>query len=163
MSKSLLINGSSRALLGIRRDAKTISGNLDGAAFSFRIIHREGGWVVLQDAAGHHHRLYVSAQNAKGERRVMLEGLDVTLAAATRSGGSGGQAATRAAAPMPGTVQAIKVKVGDAVKAGDTVAIMEAMKMQIAIPAPFDGTVKEICAQAGAQVTEGTELVKIES
>lgn len=163
MSKSLLINGQSHVLSEIRRDAEVVSGNIAGDAFAFALVHREGGWIVLQDAQGTQHRVYVSAPNAKGERTVMMNGMDVSIAATGRQAGGGTQAATRAAAPMPGTVQAIRVKIGDRVKAGETVAMMEAMKMQIAIAAPYDGVVKAVCVQAGAQVPEGTELVQIEA
>ncbi|TFG89612.1 MAG: biotin/lipoyl-binding protein [Syntrophobacterales bacterium] len=48
------------------------------------------------------------------------------------------------AAPMPGSIVEILVKVGDAVKADDEVIILEAMKMENPIFAPSDGTVKEI-------------------
>lgn len=163
MSKSVLIAGQNHSLTDIRRDADTIAGCIDGDAFAFRVIHRDGGWLVLADETGQQHRLYVSASNAKGERHVMMAGMDVTIAVATRNSSGGAQTATRAAAPMPGTVQAIRVTVGAAVKAGDIVAIMEAMKMQMSITAPYDGVVRAICVQAGTQVSEGTELVQIEA
>lgn len=163
MSKSVLINGQPHTLSDIRRSGDAISGVVEGDAFAFTLVHREGGWVVLQDAQGVQHRVYVSAPNARGERSVMLPENDTTLAVATRTGGTSASGATRAAAPMPGTVQDIRVGIGDTVEAGETVAVMEAMKMQIAIAAPYDGVVKAVCVQAGAQVSEGTELVQIEA
>ena len=64
-------------------------------------------------------------------------------------------------APIPGLILEIKVKVGDAVAAGQTVAVMEAMKMEHTIAAPHDGTVAELLYAPGDQVTEGVELLKL--
>ena len=55
--------------------------------------------------------------------------------------------------PMPGTILAVNKNVGDAVKAGETVFVMEAMKMENEIVAPADGTIAEICVTKGATVT----------
>ena len=65
-------------------------------------------------------------------------------------------------APLPGTVLSIPVKVGDAVSAGDTVIVLEAMKMENTIKAGTDGTVKEILVSAGDAVADGAPLVVIE-
>ena len=65
-------------------------------------------------------------------------------------------------APLPGVVLSIPVKVGQAVKAADTVVLLEAMKMENAIHAGTDGTVKEILVAAGDSVLEGNPLVVIE-
>lgn len=63
---------------------------------------------------------------------------------------------------MPGKMVEIKVNVGDAVKKGDVVAVMEAMKMKQPVPAPQDGIVKEIKAEAGARVSAGSVIMVIE-
>ena len=65
-------------------------------------------------------------------------------------------------APLPGVVLSIPVKVGQAVKAADTVLLLEAMKMENAIHAGVDGTVKEILVSAGDSVLEGNPLIVIE-
>ncbi|MBB5321383.1 acetyl/propionyl/methylcrotonyl-CoA carboxylase subunit alpha [Marinobacter oulmenensis] len=67
------------------------------------------------------------------------------------------------AAPMNGAVVAIQAKAGDRVKAGDTLVIMEAMKMEHAIKAPADGVVSEIFYGEGDQVAEGAELIAIDT
>ncbi|WP_336367950.1 acetyl/propionyl/methylcrotonyl-CoA carboxylase subunit alpha [Marinobacter sp. C2H3] len=66
------------------------------------------------------------------------------------------------AAPMNGAVVAIQAKVGDRVTAGQTLVIMEAMKMEHAIKAPTNGTVTEVFYAEGDQVAEGAELIAIE-
>lgn len=64
-------------------------------------------------------------------------------------------------APLPGTITAINVKVGDAVKQGDTVVILEAMKMQNNIEAECDGTITGVLVNPGDSVMEGTALITI--
>lgn len=63
--------------------------------------------------------------------------------------------------PLPGVVRGIPVKVGDMVKAGQTVIVIEAMKMENELGAPFAGKVTEIRVQSGQQVLEGDLLVRI--
>jgi biotin carboxyl carrier protein len=62
---------------------------------------------------------------------------------------------------LPGTITAIPVKVGDAVAVGDTVCILEAMKMQNNIEAENAGTVTSIMVKEGDTVMEGAVLVTI--
>lgn len=64
-------------------------------------------------------------------------------------------------APLPGVVTAIPVKVGQAVKKGDTVLVLEAMKMENNITAEADGTVTGVCVAPGDSVMEGTVLLTI--
>ena len=64
--------------------------------------------------------------------------------------------------PMPGRIIAVSVAAGDAVVKGQKLVTLEAMKMEHSLTAPFDGTVAELNAAEGAQVSEGTLLVKIE-
>ena len=68
---------------------------------------------------------------------------------------------TQVTSPLPGNVLAIKVKVGDAVKAGDAVAVVEAMKMENEIAAPCDGVVKQIVKDKGSVVATGDVLLVI--
>lgn len=65
-------------------------------------------------------------------------------------------------APLPGTVLSVQVKVGDAVKAADTVVLLEAMKMENAIKAGRDGRVASISVNNGDAVLEGAVLLTIE-
>ena len=60
---------------------------------------------------------------------------------------------------MPGKIIEVKVSVGQAVKAGDTLLILEAMKMQNEIAAPADGTVKAVNVTAGQSVKVRESLV----
>ena len=64
--------------------------------------------------------------------------------------------------PLPGTVLGVKVAVGDTVTAGQTLLVLEAMKMENNIDADRGGVVKEILVQQGATVMEGDNLIVIE-
>ena len=64
-------------------------------------------------------------------------------------------------APMPGTVVGVAVAAGDAVRAGQQVLVLEAMKMQHTIAAPTDGVVAEISVGVGEQVAAGAVLAVV--
>jgi 3-methylcrotonyl-CoA carboxylase alpha subunit len=63
---------------------------------------------------------------------------------------------------MPGRIIAVEVAAGDIVTKGQKLATLEAMKMEHSLTAPFDGVVKELNAEAGAQVQVEAVLVRIE-
>ena len=65
-------------------------------------------------------------------------------------------------APLPGTITEIKVNVGDTVKQGDVVLVLEAMKMQNNIESEYEGTVTSITIKQGETVMEGAVLLTIE-
>ncbi len=79
------------------------------------------------------------------------------LAHAAESASSSG----KLSAPMPGKVVAFKVQAGDAVRAGQILAVMDAMKMEHSIAAPSDGTVGELLYAPGDQVAEGAPLLTL--
>lgn len=64
-------------------------------------------------------------------------------------------------APLPGTITKVLVKPGQALKAGETVCMMEAMKMENSITVEFAGTVKSVLVEVGAQVQSGQALVEL--
>ena len=69
--------------------------------------------------------------------------------------------ATKVTAPMPGTILGVNVKEGEAVKAGQTIFVLEAMKMESDVVAPVDGTVRGISVAKGASVSAGDLLCSI--
>ena len=82
-------------------------------------------------------------------------------AAAAPAAKSGPGAGTPVKAPLPGVVTKILVAEGQAVKKGETVLVLEAMKMENNITAEADGAVTGICVAAGDSVMEGTTLLTI--
>ncbi len=112
---------------------------LGGRSFGARAVRNGRTWHVFCDGA------YT--------RLALEEELRVPEAA---------EAAGSLAAPMPGKVIKLLVSPGAKVSKGDSLLILEAMKMEHTITAPADGTVKEIHYAAGEQVLEGAQLVTLE-
>ena len=105
-----------------------------------------------------------------GKQKVKLSGEQKASAPSATPTATATPAATQPAAsasgkpvvaPLPGTINEIKVKVGDKVNAGDTVVILEAMKMQNNIEAETSGTITSINVNKGDAVMEGDTLVTI--
>ena len=78
------------------------------------------------------------------------------VAAPAAPAGAAGAVAVKA--PMPGNILDVKVKAGDSVKAGDTLLILEAMKMENEISAPQDGTIASVNVRKGDVVNSGDLL-----
>ena len=103
---------------------------------------------------------YVATINGKKyevvvEKMDAYKSLDRNGVAAPAAGG------TTIEAPMPGKILNVKVAPGQAVKYGEVVIIMEAMKMETEIVAPADGTVAQVLVQTGAMVDTGAALVSL--
>ena len=82
--------------------------------------------------------------------------------AAQTAPAAGGGKKSGVKSPLPGVILDVKVKVGDAVKRGQTVVVLEAMKMENNINADKDGTITAVNVKQGDSVLEGTDLVVIE-
>lgn len=82
--------------------------------------------------------------------------------AATPQSPAGSGGGVTVAAPMPGVVLEVKVKVGDSVSDGDVLVILEAMKMENEVTSPATGVVKSINVSVGATVNTGDTMVVLE-
>ncbi|MDQ0910356.1 acetyl-CoA/propionyl-CoA carboxylase biotin carboxyl carrier protein [Streptomyces canus] len=125
----------SRGTHTVTDDQVTVT--LDGVRHTF---HRAGDWVGRDGDAWHVHDH------------------DPVAASLTRSGHAGADSLT---APMPGTVTVVKVAVGDEVAAGQSLLVVEAMKMEHVISAPHAGTVAELDVTAGTTVAMDQVLAVI--
>jgi biotin carboxyl carrier protein len=74
---------------------------------------------------------------------------------------AGAQGAVKINAPMPGKILSVKLQAGAAVKKGDVIMILEAMKMENEIPAPQDGTIASINVNGGDSVEAGDVLATL--
>ena len=81
--------------------------------------------------------------------------------AAPKAAPAAGGPTTPVNSPLPGVIIEVSVKEGQAVKAGQKIAILEAMKMENEIPAPKDGTITEIHVHKGDSLQEGDPVVTI--
>src|SRR5215208_2736135 len=106
---------------------------------------------------------YVSSDNTK--RWVTIDGHTYVLtksSGARRGSHAGHHAAGELTAPMPGQVRAVNVSEGDAVAKGQTLLVLEAMKMEIRVQAPVDGMVKKLFVKQGQTVDREEALIEIE-
>lgn len=101
------------------------------------------------------------AEGSEERRAKSEESYSSSASTANTSSAPTAAAGKPVVAPLPGTINEIKVKVGDKVNAGDTVVILEAMKMQNNIEAETSGTITSINVNKGDAVMEGDTLVII--
>ena len=100
----------------------------------------------------------VSAAPVREQSATPQNDNQVAAPAASPAPAGAGKAVT---SPLPGVIIEVSVKEGQAVKAGQKVAVIEAMKMENEIQAPSDGTVTAVLVNKGDSVLEGAEIVKI--
>ena len=127
------------------------------------IFHAENGKLDLL-IEGERVTAYVSSDNAK--RWVTINGQTFMLtkqSGSRKSAGGHHHAAGELTAPMPGQVRAVNVSEGEAVVKGQTLMILEAMKMEIRIQASADGVVSSISVKVGQTVEREQTLITVES
>jgi len=99
----------------------------------------------------------ISEEEAKAAQTAAAAAPAANEAAPKAAPTPAGEGAT-VAAPMQGTILSVNVKNGDAVKAGDVLFILEAMKMENEIMTPADGVITAVCVANGDTVSNGTVL-----
>lgn len=85
----------------------------------------------------------------------------VSAPAAAPAAPAGGAGSIKVSSPMPGKILAVKANVGDSVKKGQVILILEAMKMENEVVAPEDGTIASIDVTVGAMVESGDTLATL--
>lgn len=124
------------------------------------IIHVEDGKLDLL-IDGERVTVYVSSDNAK--RWVTIHGRThlLTKQSGSRKPGATHDHSGELTAPMPGQVRAVNVSEGDAVTKGQTLIVLEAMKMEMKIQSPMDGVVSSLSVEAGQTVEREQLLIEI--
>jgi biotin carboxyl carrier protein len=140
---------------------KTYRATLGGKTYEVEIFQaKEGRLDLLID--GKRLTAYVSSENAKrwatlnGQTRVL------TKPAGAERKSTGHEHASELAAPMPGQVRAVNVSEGDSVTKGQTLLVLEAMKMEIRIQAPREGIVMKLFVKQGQTVEREQILIEVE-
>ena len=148
--------------LDISSNGKTFALTLDDKTIQAEILHAEIGKLDLL-IDGKRVTAYVSSDNAKRWVTVNGQTFVLTKSSGARKGGHAHHAAGELTAPMPGQVRAVNVSEGDAVTKGQTLLVLEAMKMEIRVQAPSDGVVSSVLVTGGQTVEREQILVKIEN
>ena len=155
-----LLCGDERHEVVVRPGRDGLEVTVDGHAFRLRVLEVAPGTFVLEDGArretfhcvrdgddvhlfwrGVVHRLSEEREGARAEHRPAGSGL---------------------MAPMPGKVTVVRAVPGQAVRKGDELLVIEAMKMENALRAPRDGVVKSVAAKPGDMVSPGVVLVELQ-
>jgi biotin carboxyl carrier protein len=121
-----------------RADGVRVLTTATGRTLAYTAAHRESRYVQING------RQYALERTTPGSRRRKQSGPAGDLTA-----------------QMPGQVVDVLVAVGDSVQAGQTLVVLEAMKMEIRVSAPVDGTVQAVAVQPGEVVSRGQRLVEV--
>jgi biotin carboxyl carrier protein len=119
---------------------------VDGRSYVADVADREGACLV--EVAGERYAIDVE----EATRHIIR----------TRGGAAVGDGGNTVRAPMPGRITHVPVRAGDVVAPGDTLVVVEAMKMENELKASVAGTVREVRVQAGQPVNAGDVLVVVE-
>ncbi len=163
------LNGEPRALFRARLNGELVEGSVvsnQSGDFSWKIdiagrqaVSRSFGRHIILDhatAVGHAHDI-------RGHEGVIFDRGDAWGVTPVRHSATSGAAASDGAlrAPMPGKIVATPAKAGDTVTKGQPIVVLEAMKMEHALVAPFDGVVGEVGVSVGDQVVDGAVLATV--
>ena len=155
--------------INVERDGDSVA--LDGVASAAQLEEVEGTPVRLVRIGSEVHRVVVQRRRGRGIYTLWIDGYryevealderarairDLTAASAAPAGPS------PLVAPMPGLVVRVKVAVGDVVKPGQGLVVMEAMKMENELRTHSAGTVRAVRAAPGTAVEKGAVLVELE-
>jgi len=148
-------------------EINSVEGNIadvtvNGAAYQVEMENTPGTSASTSSATGAPASSVASTGSATGTTgrnaaKAVAEPAEATAAKQSAPAGAGKPVTS----PLPGVIIEVSVKEGQAVKAGQKVAVLEAMKMENEIQAPADGTVTAILVNKGDSVLEGAEIVKI--
>lgn len=149
------INGNEYTVAIIDLDGTTAAVEVNGTSYKVDILS-EGGVAPIQRPVAQPAPAVTKAE-APAPAPAPAVASAPTPAAPVASGATGKPILS----PLPGVILDLKVNVGDAVKAGQTVAILEAMKMENNINAECDGVVTAIKVAKGDSILEGAEILLI--
>jgi biotin carboxyl carrier protein len=143
----------------------------DGRTTEARVVHTEGPAFVLEieepaGQDGRTRRKQIRAAGFRdGDKRQLWANGRLVHYERVREGAAGQGAAPAASlsATIPAVVSEILVQVGDNVKTGEKLILLESMKMVLPIQAPHDGTVTAIHCRPGEAIQPGKQLIELES
>ena len=160
MEKKFLVNGQEVTVQNYMNEHGAVSFSLNGKEYSFEVVAKDGAEMILEGR--NRFKANVGKLNRDGESIVMALGREALVTTAGKkvkkvSGGAGSLTS-----PMPGKIFKIVKEVGSPVAKGETILILEAMKMEHSIRADKDGRVKKIMCKMGELVQGGVTLAEVE-
>ena len=128
---------------------------------TYHLLNRNKSFQVDVIRADFNKKEYIISLNSKTYNLKISDALDIMIEEMGYSF-NGSKKLDAIHSPMPGIIIDIEVKQGDKVKEGDSILILEAMKMENSIKCPKDGIVKSVHAQKGDAVEKGKLLIELE-
>ena len=164
-TKKLRIAGEEVLLESLQQKPNQLSFMLRGKPYHFALTYAADGTALMQHTNAHGATIYQTITGAPTTAhawRLHVGAQEALVEEIHEASGAQQSASSRSAvAPMPGLVRQILVQKGEAVKAGQTLAVMEAMKLQLSLSAGADGVVKTIPVKEGELIAEGTMIVEV--
>lgn len=146
------INGQEYVVAVNKMDNSLAEVAVNGANYQVELVNNDEEVTIVS-------RPTVKAPTASTAAPAPKAATSAPAPAASKPAGGGGAGSVKS--PLPGIIIDVLVNVGDDVKKGQTVVMLEAMKMENAIQATQDGKVTEVCVSKGDSVLEGVVLVSI--
>ena len=150
-----------QTVVEITPQGKSFRATVGDKTVNVEVLRAEDGLLELL-IDGERVTAYVSADGAKRWVTVNGQTLMLTKSTSAKRRGAGHDQGAGLVAPMPGLVRSVNVAEGEAVSKGQTLLVLEAMKMEIRIQAPRDGSVKKLLVQPGQTVEREQVLIEIE-
>ncbi|MDF3881037.1 acetyl-CoA carboxylase biotin carboxyl carrier protein subunit [Cupriavidus basilensis] len=156
------LGAGARHQVALVRDARGGRVEFDGAVFDVVMENKPDGALELT-LNGHTHAVWVAQHGETAYVHAFGRAWTVTLRDPVRGGGADADEGDICVAPMPGTVIEVAVAVGERVSAGQTMIVIESMKMQLNLEADRDGIVAEIPCAKGDLFDRDALLVRLEA
>ena len=159
MKKYLLDNEEVKVENVTKNDDK-LTFEIEGEKFEFETVVRDGARLVIDD--GERFQAFVGVRNSDGEAMILSGGAEAVISEATKRSAKKIKAQGSLTSPMPGKIFKVIKEEGSEVSEGETILILEAMKMEHAIRADKAGKVKKIFYKPGELVQGGVALAEVE-
>lgn len=160
MEKTFTINGQEVKVQDYKQSGDSVSFMLNGKNYYYMLIAKDGPELILDN--GGRFKAAIGTPNREGDQMVMANGREAIGSVAGKKMKKSGAVAGGLTSPMPGKIFKVLKEAGSAVKKGEAILILEAMKMEHSIRSDKDGTVKKICYKVGELVQGGVTLAEVE-
>jgi biotin carboxyl carrier protein len=147
------------SLIVVGEDAFIINSLLEYPS-CFELIHKITGERHIVIATKTHQGIEISLNGYTYSAKIS-NATQFTYGSIIMSGSHASSSSIKVNAPMPGLLKAINVSIGQSVKKGEAIFVLEAMKMENAIKSPINGYIKEMFAQSGSAIEKGFLLCTI--
>lgn len=163
MEKKVIINNEEHSIHIINKSSDSIKFELNGTEYLVNLISKQNETMTIE-CNGKSHRAFAQKFHTDGTIQAFSSDLEgyIKLPGKVKGKRQAGVSAGSLQSPMPGKIFKVIKSVGEEVKIGETIMILEAMKMEHTIKSTKDGVVKNILFNEGDQVMGGAELCEIE-